>query len=486
MIKYIIGGVLLAMLLLTVLAFGAPNSKISETPLDEDNKKVKRSVCALLALTIAVAILPMGWSPIWNGEKPEHRNQYELMAESLIEGKLYIDYDDIDHKLLELENPYDINARKNVKFHYDHAFYNGKYYMYFGVVPAVLLFVPYRLITGTALNSYHASQVFTAFFILGVFVLFKKLGALFFKELNFMLLAVLSCAVSLMSVWYVVDCPSLYCLPIISGICFEIWSLYFFIKAVFDSESENKSIGFATRGSLFGALTFGCRPTIALANLIVLPLLILFIKKSKVNFRLILKLTLAATPYVITGALLMAYNYLRFDNVFEFGQTYQLTNTDQSQYSDILSNFSIYKEIKGIAEFLIFKDADYNVFIKLGTFITFPITLVVFKLANKKIFCEIKAKKLSGFVLISILTVIVIMLADMLWSPFFVPRYRLDMHWLLGILSFVTAGFIYKLSDNKKRINKIVFSLSAFTIIASVLLILVPFEYNFTYNYFYG
>ena len=102
------------------------------------------SVLTLTAM-IAGSSLLMTLCPKFNGEIPEHRDQYERMAESLLHGHLYLEYDDIDPKLLAMEDPYDKKTREElgVNFHWDHAFYKGKYYMYFGVVPVFLLFLPY-------------------------------------------------------------------------------------------------------------------------------------------------------------------------------------------------------------------------------------------------------------------------------------------------------------------------------------------------------
>ena len=83
-----------------------------------------------------------------------------------------------------------------------------------------------------------------------------------------------------------------YSTAISAAICFEVWSLYFFIKAVYDTPSDNKAIALATLGGLFGALTFGCRPPIALANIIAVPLAIVFIRSRKINGRLNKKLLL--------------------------------------------------------------------------------------------------------------------------------------------------------------------------------------------------
>ena len=124
----------------------------------------------LIALIITVSSFLMSVISLYNGKRPGHRNQYELITEAFLKGQLHFDYDDIDPKLLEMENPYNYGARKKagVSFHWDHAFYNGKYYMYYGVVPVFLLFMPYRLITGRPLTTYHATQVFTALTVFSV------------------------------------------------------------------------------------------------------------------------------------------------------------------------------------------------------------------------------------------------------------------------------------------------------------------------------
>lgn len=52
---------------------------------------MKKNIIIIIAiiLTILLADLPMGLSPEWNGENMYHRNQYELLAESMLKG-MYI------------------------------------------------------------------------------------------------------------------------------------------------------------------------------------------------------------------------------------------------------------------------------------------------------------------------------------------------------------------------------------------------------------
>ena len=58
------------------------------------------------------------------------------------------------------------------------------------------------------------------------------------------------------------------------------------MRAVWVEEDEKKSIRLAFFGSLFGALAFGCRPPVALANLFVIPMLVVYLKKHKFTKKL--------------------------------------------------------------------------------------------------------------------------------------------------------------------------------------------------------
>ena len=42
---------------------------------------------------------------------------------------------------------------KRQTYKWDRAFYNGKYYCYFGIVPALVFYLPYYLVTGHMLKT---------------------------------------------------------------------------------------------------------------------------------------------------------------------------------------------------------------------------------------------------------------------------------------------------------------------------------------------
>lgn len=443
-----------------------------------ENTDWRKTLCSILmaVVTVAVCVLPMDKLPLWNGEIPDHRNQYELMAEAILDGRLDFDYGDED-SLSQLENPYDPDERQEagVKYHWDHAYYDGHYYMYFGVVPVFLIFLPYRILTGTALTTYHATQVFAAFAIIGIFVLFHLLAKLFFKKLSYSVYLALSVAFSVMSVWYSTAEPALYCTAITSAIALEVWSLYFFIRAVWGEQHENRQILFAGIGAILGALVFGCRPPIALANILVIPMLAVFLKQRKFTLKLLGKLLLAAMPYVAVAVALMCYNYVRFDNPFEFGQAYQLTVADQSQYRITLDSATIIRVINNtVSNF--FKVGYINTefpFIRSSSvFFNFPILLlcaVMFKSAVLKNMRQVKLLPL----MIGLLTAVLIITAmDIMWTPYLLERYRMDIYFLIGIACFIAIGFWYNSCTVKQRsyLSSVTVITSAITVISAFLL----------------
>lgn len=441
------------------------------------------AVCAS-ALVILSCIQPMGLSPTYNGEEPEHKNQYELITEAFLAGQLHFQYDDIDPRLVAMENPYDTEAREQlgVYYYWDHAFYDGQYYMYFGVVPVLLTFLPYRLITGTTLAGYHVAQLYTGVFIAGIFALFWLLGRQFFRRMPLALYLLLCAAVSYLSVWNAVATPQLYGMAIICALGLGVWSLYCFARAVWCIENENRAIACAALGALLGALVFGCRPTVGFFNLLALPLLGVFLKKHPLNARLAGKLVLAALPYALVAAGLMGYNWARFENPFEFGQAYQLTVTDQSSYGSMLSRFDPAALLSGLQyDLLNLKTPD--ILPSNGLLLTFPVLTAGLLCLNQKSRAILKEKKLTPFFVCLIVSVLVIAIFDLLWAPHPTPRYRMDFSWLMGIAAFLAIGCACEQRENPVRFSRIMGLLCLLTMAAAVLMALYPQGQNFTEYY---
>lgn len=454
-----------------------PKSAIHHTTCEK--KSLDKTVIAAIiaAITIFTCVIPMDKLPLWNGEIPGHRNQYELMAESILEGRIDFDYKEED-QLASLKNPYDPEERKaaGVSYHWDHAYYEGNYYMYFGVVPVFLVFIPYNLLTGgLPLTTYNATQIFVAFIIAGIFMLFYLLARLFFKKLPFSVYLALSVAFSVMSVWYSIAEPALYCTAITSAIALMVWSMYFFVRAVWGETRENKQILFAAIGALLGALAFGCRPPIALANIVVIPMLVVFLKQRKFSFKLLGKLALAALPYVVVGVLLMMYNYARFNDPFEFGQAYQLTVADQHLYKVKLNSETIIRVINESGKYFFnvgTLNAQFPYIRTTSLFYNFPILVMCLGICRGGAIKDMKKTKMFPLVITLLISVFVITAMDIVWSPYLLERYRMDIYFLMGIACFTIIGFWYNSCSEEKRrvLASVAVVFAIFTVMSAYLL----------------
>ncbi len=480
-----IAGIVFWLGLIGFFALIRPGARIHRVLCDGLKRKHRILICAAALLLIAAMAWLMSLPINWNGDIPGHRDQYEQITESFLKGHLYFDYN-VDPGLLEMENPYDRAARDamGVSCYWDHAFYNGHYYMYFGVVPVFLLFLPCRLITGTALTTYHATQIFAAGFTLGLFSLFWNLTKKFFKNLPLSVYLSLSLILSLASLKYSVKYPALYHTAISAGLCLEIWSLFFFTKAVWFAGREKKTLLEAALGALLGALAFGCRPSLALGNIALIPLIIVFLKDRPASAGLLSRIVCVVLPYVLVAAALMAYNQARFDNPFEFGQTYQLTSVDQSGYGNMFSQLDFVRVING----LIFSLAKSPMVSRElpwishgGVWWECPALILGFAwLFDRETNRKIGEKKLKGFLAAMAAAAVLIIVVQTAWSPWLLERYGEDFIWLLAVGVFVVVGVWYTGSAESARFAGVICWVSFASFLITCLLILIPENYSFT------
>lgn len=439
-------------------------------------------VLVIIMFTCVVAILPMGLSPQWNGVDAGHRNQYELLADSIINGKVTLEYDSSYTKdLKKIENPYDpeLRDKTGVRYKWDHAYYKGKYYMYFGVVPVVLTFIPYKLITGTSLNTYHATQIYVCIFIVGIFFLFEMLRKLTKSKISTFEYVLASIAISLASIWYAIDYPALYTTAITSGLCLSIWSIIFYIKTIFEEKHKIRNILIA---GLLGALIFGCRPTIGFTNILFIPALLSLIKKENKGNKVLLTV-LSMMPFIFVAFILMLYNYIRFDSFFEFGQTYQLTCFDQTNMMKETMQPSHIIESLRMLFFYNEGVGDKFPYIRyLGLFLNYPVLLFpLIILIDKEFRNKLKSNKLVSTYTCILIAIVITSLSMVLMVPYIIVRYQMDIVYLFGILLYISYVL---LGINKKR-RAVFIVIFIDMIIKTFLLYMIPDMYNYP-SYLYG
>ncbi|MBR5361224.1 MAG: hypothetical protein IK123_10080, partial [Lachnospiraceae bacterium] len=104
-------------------------------------------ICALVACLILIAAgksLSVSNRLIVASPWPHHK-QYQELAESLGNGTVKLLGEQPSEELIAKDNPYDtiaLNA-EGIPYRMDYAYYKGSYYVYFGIIPELLLYYPY-------------------------------------------------------------------------------------------------------------------------------------------------------------------------------------------------------------------------------------------------------------------------------------------------------------------------------------------------------
>lgn len=456
-----------------------PKSEIHRVSMQELKNEHKAVCIFTMAVTCLAAFWAMTISDWWSDSGPDYQFQYEAMTEAVLDGHFYLNLE-VSPELAAMENPYDSwkRAEENVPFYWDHAFYNGRYYMYFGVVPVFLLFVPLKIL-GITLYSYQATQIFVMLIICGMFAVFREIQKRMCPEIPLSGYLAVSAASSWITVWYAVKYPALYCTANTGGICFAVWGFYFCYKAFVIDEERKTVMRHAGAGALFCALTFGCRPTIGIFCITLLPLLFVYLKKCDKITEFGKTFAVFCIPFIIVAALLMLYNYARFENPFEFGQSYQLTTVDQHAYME--NEFKLSRCLSGLLfHFFGYEDLSetFPFIHQDGCFVLFPLLFVGFRsigLTGVKEKENLMVKGLAGMICLS---VVIISFYHVMWAPIVYRRYSLDFNFLLCFLvMFGTCG-LYWQSTNYAKVSFGLTLLALYTFVICFLLFFVNYDYS--------
>ncbi len=292
------------------------------------------SLMVILVLVVILTFLNHADKVLMASPWPHHL-QYQELARSLEHGSVVLSEQHVDPKLIEAENPYDTISLQveGIPYSMDYAYYNGNYYAYFGIVPELLMYFPYHMITGGNLANYRATFLMFTLFIFGVFFCVAGIIKRYFDRVPFIFYLMISSATVLGANFvYLAWRSDIYNVPIISGIAFTFVGLGFWLLALNTGRGLIKRISLIL-GSLSMALVVGCRPQFAILSFAAI---FLFMMPAKGEKRIIftresVRETLCfVLPYVIVAIPVCWYNYARFGSIFEFGAAYSLTTNDMN------------------------------------------------------------------------------------------------------------------------------------------------------------
>ncbi len=441
--------VVLAMIVIFVFAL-KPDSSLHEWRLNLKDDKQKWIVIAVLTLNIMLVFCLVKTNPAFcDSPRWDHHFQYHRLAESLLQGHTWLDYSDTEG-LAGLENPYDFQLRRDmgVSEHWDTAFFEGKYYVYFGIVPVLLFYLPYLVLTGAAFPTWVGIAVSMVGIISGAFYLMYQLLKHWFPDtgLGHYLLFVLFLGNGT-GVLTLAMRPDFYTLPIVLALAFSLWGIGLWIKAAIVWE-KRASLKYIVSGALCLALTAGCRPQFLMGSFLFFPILgAKFWKKwGKEEWKRFLGI---AIPYAIVAVGLMLYNYVRFGSPFDFGANYNITTNDMTHRGFYLGRigegmFQYLLQLPAITTNFPFVRETYLTSDYLGQ--TIRENFFGGLLVSHFVLCanfayvsagrRIKNREIKWFWLISVGAAVIILGADTGMAGILV-RYMTDFSWLLFLGAFV-------------------------------------------------
>lgn len=436
-----------------------------------DLRRKKQRIIAIIAIVVQAGVF-IGMTFInsdalkWDNTEVHHRQYYNLI-EAFKSGSLSIG--EGSESLKAMENPYDYNARveNDVEFNWDNAYFDGKYYSYFGVLPALLLHLPYNLITGKDLPNQVAVIVFGVALIIGIMCLLWEIIKRWFKRTPLVLYLMMSITFAVTSsLFYAVYKPDFYMVPPLAALALSVFALALWIGA--EREDGTLKTSRVAWGGFFIALTSMCRPQF-LVTLFFGVLLFwdnVFKKRtlfSKKSMRQTLGLCI---PIILVAAVAMGYNYVRFGSPFDFGANYNLTTNDMTKRGMVLGRTALgvftyfFQPMRIDAQFPFVNDFDpatvyQGVTITEkqigGAFMMFPILIYALVGLFKKSW--FKDKKAYIILCFSVAVSFIVAILDAQMAGILM-RYLTDFVWLLMIAATMTVFALHeRILDGKSTLT---------------------------------
>ena len=259
-------------------------------------------------------------------------DQYTQLFDAIHKKQNYLDIDFSEEDFAELDCPYDRSERneKNPEGDFwDRAYYDGKMYSYFGTAPIFTVYYPIYMFTHRIPTPLFASEILCLYCIIFMSLLYELLLKHFCKDIPREMALLGLIALIFGSVIFPVALETkFYYIAVLSGVSSVSAFFYFLFSAYFarNKSDKKKRVIFLVLAGISVVAIVASRPTLVLYCFIALiPAWYIFSDKKE-SLKNKIHYSIAIGVPIVTGAIMiMAYNYARFDNPFEFGFNYQLT-----------------------------------------------------------------------------------------------------------------------------------------------------------------
>ena len=387
---------------------------------------------------------------------------YSEFTKSIVSGKISLDFPvENRNKLLKLKNYHDYSERTKDRnlYLFDAAFYKGKYYCYYGVTPVFTVLLPLSLITGEVYYSNVICIVYGTLimiFLLRIYLrILERFKIKFSYLMEFLIFLTICLTMELFSLRLT---PNFYQAVDLCGV---FWLLFCFWNIL--NIKSKVPIRLFLIGLSYGLMVL-TRPVYVFYFI---PIIIVVFKylynNKKINLKNIL---LFFIPIIVMAIFQMIYNYIRFENIFEFGQTYQLTINDTSSL-----DFDLGIVINGLLSFVFnppklfryfpyikYKNAAVNNGNVIYTDMVFgllwhPFLIILFSIRNR--FKNKKYKKIMFYTIILLIICLIQLITDITYAGV-IQRYLSDVLPTLTLIAlFYWLLYISESKNNESKCDRI-------------------------------
>lgn len=481
-----------------MLRYGSP---VYKTKCMEDSYGQAWVIILLAFVNIVTAGVISMNTPMFKSVEMGHHKQYNELADSFIAGHVYLDGDQPPQALIDMENPYDkklrdqVMAENHTGCRWDTAYYKGKYYVYFGALPVVVYYMPYKLATGEDFQTYAGVFVNSMLFIIFAFLLIGAIVKKWFKDIPFAsYLLLIQTFISSSYIVMGLRKPDLYSMPITMAIMLVTGGLYFWISAYGSKNKIIQGIKLAV-GSLFMAAVAGCRPQFLIASFLAIPLFwdTVFKKRELFSKKSIGHSLAFVLPYIAAATVVMCYNKARFGSVFDFGANYNLTTNDMTRRGFVLGRVPLglfcymlqppvicarFPFLTGANLSNNYMGVTITELMLGGIYATQPILWIVALVKFVK--NELKEKGLFAFVICSLVFSAVVAVADAQMSGI-LCRYYMDFAYL-SLIPAVIIALVFIKKYNNGKVYFAITVLAALCLCSDFMIMLVPGDYSHEYT----
>lgn len=308
---------------------------------DVKNKKMNLATAMLWLLNIGIAVFLLQYAKV--PQEPvtypleKELTEYSIMVQqfdALQKGQLELDFPKDISYFEDTDNLYDTTQRRNGENfgspYWDHVYYNGKFYSYFGLAPILVFYYPYYWINGTLPTDAATSFFFTVLAITFSFLLIRKYITCFHIKAGMLDIFLAFLALPAASNLFLIQSSAdFYYIPYSAAIAFLLLFLYTSLAA-YENRTTRRGILWYVAAGLSLGLSAASRPTTIIPIfLFILPLYFHVLRDKEITNVQKGKLVGGfSLPVCIIAALMMWYNGARFGSPFDFGVSHQITVSD--------------------------------------------------------------------------------------------------------------------------------------------------------------